>query len=98
HDKCAFRQVEVGDEPVDGVQFHTRINENIRVAAARYDLAVSGPYGFQCAAAGGPHGDDPVTGGPCGVDEAGGFLAHGIPFAVHLVVLDVILTDRAEGA
>ena len=38
HDQGAFREVEIGDETVDGFQLDAGIDEDAGVAAARYDL------------------------------------------------------------
>ena len=61
HDEGAFGQMEVGDEAVDAVELDTRIEEDVGVAAAGFDLAVLGGDGFQRAAAGGAYGDDLVA-------------------------------------
>ena len=98
HDQGAFRQVEVGDQAVNGFQLDAGIDEDAGVAAARYDLAVLGPDGFQRAAARGAHGDDAVACSAGLVDEIGSLLADRVPLAVHLVVLNGFLVDRAERA
>ena len=40
HDQSGFRQMEVGDQGVQHLEAVARIDENIRVAAARFHLAV----------------------------------------------------------
>ena len=90
--------MEVGDQAVDAVELHTRIQEDGGVAAASFDLTILGSSSLQRAAAGGAHGDDPVARGLGLADAAGGLLADGVPLAVHLVVADLVLLHRAEGA
>ena len=97
HDEGAFGQVEVGDEAVDAVELDAGIQEDGRVAAAGFDLAVLGGDGLQGAAAGGADGDDAVPGGLGLPDALGGLLADGVPLAVHLMVGDLILHHGAEG-
>ena len=53
HNQSAFRQVEVCHQAVNSVQLYTGVQENIGSTAARDNLAVLGPDGFQRAAAGG---------------------------------------------
>ena len=67
-------------------------------AASLSDLAVPGSGSLQCAAAGGAHSDDPVACGLGLADAPGGLLADGVPLAVHLMVGDLVLLHRSEGA
>ena len=90
--------MEVGDQTVDAVELHPRVQEDGGVAAASFDLAILGSGSLQRAAAGGAHGDDPVARGLGLADAAGCLLADGVPLAVHLVVADLVLLHRAEGA
>ena len=98
HDEGTLRQVEVGDEAVNAVELDTRVQEDGGVAAAGFDLAILGGNGFQGAAAGGSNRNDAVPGGLGLPDALGGFLADGVPFAVHLVVRDLIFHHGAECA
>ncbi len=90
--------MEVGDETVDAVEFNTGIEEDVGVAAASSDLTVLCGDSFQCAAAGGAHGDDLVARSFGVMDELCRFLADGVPLAVHLVVGDLVFLHGAEGA
>ena len=90
--------MEVGDQTVDAVELHPRVQEDGGVAAASFDLAILGSGSLQRAAAGSAHGDDPVACGLGLADAPGGLLADGVPLAVHLVVADLVLLYRAEGA
>ena len=55
--------MEVGDQTVDAVELHPRVQEDGGVAAAGFDLAILGGNGFQGAAAGGSNRNDAVPGG-----------------------------------
>ena len=90
--------MEVGDKAVDAVELDAGVQENGGVAAAGLDLAIFSGDGFQCAAAGGAHGDDPVPGGFCFADALCRLLADGVPLAVHLVVGDLLFHHGTEGA
>ena len=90
--------MEVGDQTVDAVELHPRVQEDGGVAAASLDLAVLGSGSLQCAAAGSAHSDDPVACGLGLADAPGGLLADGVPLAVHLMVGDLVLLHRSEGA
>ena len=70
--------MEVGDKAVDAVELDTRIEEDVGVAAAGFDLAVLGGDGFQRAAAGGAHGDDTMACGLGVMDEFCSLLADGV--------------------
>ena len=89
--------MEVGDETVDAVEFNTGIEEDVGVAAASSDLTVLCGDSFQCAAAGGAHGDDLVARSFGVMDELCRFLADGVPLAVHLVVGDLVFLHGTEG-
>ena len=90
--------MKVRDQRINGVQFNTGVQENIGVAAAGLDLAIPGPDCFQGAAACGADSHHPVARRPRFVDGRSGLLLHAVPFGVHMVVLDFLLTDRAESA
>ena len=98
HNQSAFRQVEVCHQAVNSVQLYTGVQENIGSTAARDNLAVLGPDGFQRAAAGGTDSNYAMAAGACCVDGLGCSIIHAVPFGVHLVLLNIILVDRAEGA
>ena len=80
HDKGAFRQVEVCDERINGLEFLAGIDENIGIIAA---LAQSFPGNigrFQRAAAGGTYGNDTVASAFGLIDEISGLLRDPVVF------------------
>ena len=98
HNQSAFRQVEVCHQAVNSVQLYTGVQENIGSTAARDNLAVLGPDGFQRAAAGGTDSNYAMAAGACCVDGLGCSIIHAVPFGVHLVLLNIILADKCSPA
>ena len=70
------------------------IEEDIRPAGALLKAALPLGHGFDGAAAGGAHGDDPPASLFCFVDQVCGRLGHVIVFRVHFVVLDIFHAHR----
>lgn len=71
HDQGAFRQMKVGQQPVDYLKPITGIDEDVGPAFGGTDDSLGHTDAFQGAAAGGPHRDDPPAplSGP--VDQIG---------------------------
>ena len=76
HDKGALRQMEIGNEPVHGLELVPRIDENIRPFGARPEGTVRLHQRFQGTAGGGAHANDPPALFPGLVQQSGSFLVH----------------------
>ena len=74
HDQRAFRQMKVGDQPVENLEPITGINENAGPSLSRLHPAVRQPDAFQCPAAGRSHRDNPSAPLPCPVEQIRRFL------------------------
>lgn len=98
HQQRALRQVEVGDQRIHRLDGHAGGDEDLRKAAARVHDAVLCGHGFQRAHARGAHAHDPAPAGARGVDRLRLLGRHLIVLAVHVVVGDIFLLDRAECA
>ncbi len=98
HDERALREMEVRDQGVDAAEAVSRIDEDIRPAGGGMKQPVLVRKALQRAAGGGAHGDDPAAVLPAAVHDRGGFLRDDAELRVHLVILDLVLLDGAEGA
>ena len=89
--------MEVGDEGVDGLELVARIDKNGGFAGFGGEFGVALEVGFERADRGGADGEDFMPGGADGVEGGGGGFGDVIFFGVHLVILDVVDLDGAEG-
>ena len=76
HNQGTFRQMEIGDQPVHGLEFVPRIDENIRPFGARSEGTVRLHQRFQGAAGGGAHANNAPALFPGFIQKSGGFLVH----------------------
>ena len=98
HYKRALGQVEVGDKAVDALKFIAGVDEDIRPAVVLAYAASESRHGFKGAAAGGADGEYPASARLSLVDYRGGLGGQVVVLRVHMMLLDVIRLDGAEGA
>ena len=98
HDEGGFWQVEVGDDGVDDLEVVAGVDEDASPAALAGDLVFGGGGGLEGADARRADGDDAVPGLLGLHDELGGLVGDAVVLLVHLVLLDVVDADGAEGA
>ena len=98
HYKSALGQVEVGDKAVDALKLISGVDEDIRPAVVLAYAASESRHGFKGAAAGGADGEYPASARFCLVDYRSGLGGQMIMLRVHMMLLDVIRLDGAEGA
>ena len=98
HDERRLRQVEIRDKRIHHLEAVARIDVNIRPAAGRGHGTVL-PRPALDGAAGG-RADADHTPAVClrAVDQIRRLLRNGAVFAVHIVLLDLVLLDRSERA
>ena len=89
--------MKVGDKPIQHLELVSRIDKDAGVPGTGRERTVL-PGGFQSAAGGGAHCDDPpaLLFGPG--DHSGGLFRDGVKLRVHMVVCDVIHLDRPKGS
>lgn len=97
HHQGAFRQVEIGDQTVHGLEGVAGINKNLRPFGFGFKCAVIIDEGFQRAAGGGADAEDSAAAAPGFIENGGGFLAEHTQLRVHMVVRNLFRLYRAEG-
>ena len=90
--------MEIGDEAVQGLELVAWIDENVGPSGALLQGAVLCRPALNGTAGGGAHADHPAALGFGAVDDLGGLGGDHAVLGVHLVVQDVLLLHRAEGA
>ena len=91
--------MEVGDQSVQYLKLVARIDEDVGVALLLVQRqALFGAQRLEGAAAGGAHRDDPLAVCLGLVDQVRCLLRQIVVFGVHLVLGDLVLLDRSEGA
>ena len=90
--------MEIGDKSVYALELIGRVDEYIRISVVFGNIAVKSSDAFKSAAGSGADSDNSAALCLCLIDEVGSFLRQMIVLAVHFVVEDIILLDRAESA
>ena len=98
HQKRRFRQVEVCDERVNGLETVARRDENVRPTAFRVHDARVVRHAFERTAGGGADGYDPPARGVRRIDGGSGGLAYLEIFRMHVVLFHGLCGYGAEGA
>ena len=98
HDEGALRQVKVGDKAVHDLEAVAGVDEDVGPARLGLHMPVLRRPALDGPAGGGAHADDPAPGGLGAVDEVRCLLGDDAVLAVHIVVQDVLLLHRPEGA
>jgi hypothetical protein len=90
--------VEVGEQGIGAVEIVAGEDEEAGFAVEGVDGAVFVGGGFEEAERGGADGDEAVARGAGGVDAGGGLGGDVAAFGVDLVLVDVVVAERQEGA
>ena len=99
HNQGALRQMEVGDQSVQYLKLVARIDKDVGVALLLVQRqALFGAQRLEGAAAGGAHRDDPLAVCLSLVDQVRRLLRQIVVLGVHLVLGDLVLLNRTEGA
>ena len=98
HDQCGLGEMEVGNQAVQNAEAITGVDEDFGVAALRAQCSVLIRRGFEGAAARRADTYNATARRLCAVHSLCGFLAHHIELLVHMVLQNVLLLHRAEGA
>lgn len=97
HQQRGFRKMEIRDQGVHGLEAVSRIDEDVRPAAALPEHAVIIGGRLQRTAARCAYADDPPALFPDGIDRFCSLRIDHIEFAVHMMLCHVIDLDRPEG-
>ena len=98
HDERAFRQVEVCDERIHGLEFVAGIDENIRPCGGFMEIPVFVSQRFQRPAGSCADADDPPACAFGFVDDIRGFPGDHAEFGVHMMLRDIRSLDGTERA
>ena len=98
HDESALRQVEIRHQGVHAFESVTRVDEDVGPAGLGVHGAVLVGKALHSAAGGGADADNAAAGLLRLGDYPRRLLRHDAELGVHLVLLDVLGLDRAEGA
>src|SRR5690606_3805298 len=96
HEQRGARQVEVGDESIDGPVAVAGTDEEAGPAAARRDDAILTGDALQRAGHGRADAPHRTSTGPYLVDRVRRFRRHLVPLLVHRVLARVLDLDRPE--
>lgn len=99
HDQGGHGQVEIGGEGIDNLELVAWFDEDIGPARISLELAVKlVADGFKCSDRRCSNSDDSAASGLDRVDGLGGFLGQVVELGMHVVVIQVIYGNGAEGA
>ena len=90
--------MEIGDEAVQNLELVAGVDEYAGPAALRLQHAVLIRSGFHGAAAGGADADNAAAVLLCLIDNIRRLLGHDVELGMHVMILNGIHLDRAEGA
>ena len=98
HNQGGFRQMEVGDQSIQNLEFVSRIDEDAGFAAAALNNTWGNGSGLKCTAGSGAHCDDAAAVLFSFVNSLSSFFINMIDFTVHHMLFDFVYFYRAEGA
>lgn len=94
HKDSGFGCMKIGDKAIDDLKIKTWIDENIVFTLS---FASFGPI-FKRTSNGSADGDDAMAGGFGGLNGGDSLRRNMEPFGMHVVVFDIIATDREKSA
>ena len=98
HNKSGLRQVEIGDQSIHHLEAVARVNEDVCPAAGGSHSAILRRPALQCAAGRCANADHTAAVFLGFVDDIGSLPGDDAVFRMHLMLRDLVLFHRAEGA